>query len=163
MKYTDGFRSSIITKILGRNGKTTSQVAMESGVHIATIRDWLKKHKAGTLLIDGSNGEPTPSQRNPGEKLALLIESKGLSDETRGEWLRKNGLHTEHLALWEQELTSMMNDKQTSLQSEIIALKKENRDLQKDLARKEKALVEAAVLLTLKKKFLHLFQEGEEN
>ena len=162
MKYTDGFRSSIIKKVLN-NGLSAYQVAQETGVSPLTIQNWLKRHKAGTLLLDGRDGEPTPDQRNPGEKLALLMEGKGLASAELGEWLRQNGLHSEHLPLWEQELTTIMNDKQTNLNAENAALKKQNKELQKELARKEKALAEAAILLTLKKKFQHLFQEEEES
>ena len=104
----------------------------------------------------------TPDQRNPGEKLALLLESKTLTDEQKGEWLRQHGLHSEHLPLWEQELTTTMNDKQANLNQENAALKKENKRLSRELARKEKALAEAAVLLTLKKKFRNLFASEDE-
>jgi transposase len=105
----------------------------------------------------------TPSQRSPGEKLALLLESKTLPENALGEWLRQNGLHSEHLALWEQELSTMVRDKQANLNEENKALRKQNKELQKELARKEKALAEAAILITLKKKFPNLFQEEEEH
>ena len=72
-------------------------------------------------------------------------------EEQKGEWLRQHGLHSEHLPLWEQELTAVMNNKQSDLNQKNAELKKENKRLQKELERKEKALAEAAVLLTLKK------------
>jgi hypothetical protein len=50
-----------------------------------------------------------------------------------------------------------MNDKQTALNQKNNELKKEDKRLQRDLERKEKALAEAAVLLTLRKKFRNLF------
>jgi transposase len=104
----------------------------------------------------------TPEQRNPGEKLTLLLESKTLDEEHKGEWLRQHGLHSEHLPLWEQELTAVMNDKQSDLSQKNNELKKENKRLQRELERKEKALAEAAVLLTLKKKFRNLFATEDE-
>jgi len=117
-----------------------------------------------------STDELTPSQRSPGEKLALLLESKSLTDENRGEWLRMQGLHSEHLPLWEQELAGMVQDKQNALKSENITLKKEKKQLEKELrakerelAVKEKALADVAVLLTLKKKHRNLFQEDGES
>lgn len=163
MKYTDGFRGSIIKKVLHGGGKSAWQVAQETGVNVTTIQNWLRKHKAGSLVLDGSEGGQTPGQRSPTEKLALLMESRGLDETRRGEWLRQNGLHSEHLPLWEQELTNMMNDKQTDLTTENSVLKKRNKELEKELARKDKALAEAAVLLTLKKNFQHLFQEDGES
>jgi len=161
MKYTDGFRRSIIRQVLA--GKSAYQVSQETGVNTATIQNWFRKHKSGSLVLDGSEGEPKPNSRSPVEKLALLMQSKGLADGERGEWLRQNGLHSQHLSLWEQELTTMMNDKKSDLDAENAVLKKQNKELLKELARKDKALAEAAVLLTLKKNFRHLFQEEGEN
>lgn len=162
MKYSIGFRSSIVRKALAGSGQSVYQVAKETGISAITINNWIEQYKAGTLNIDGCDAV-TPSQRNPGEKLALLLESKTIADDTRGEWLRQHGLHSEHLPLWEQELTSIMNDKQLDLRNENGALKRENKHLKKENERQKKALAEAAILLTLKKKFHHLFSEDEEN
>jgi hypothetical protein len=104
-----------------------------------------------------------PSERHPGEKLALLLESKTIAAERMGEWLRGHGLHSEHLPLWEQELTTTMNDKDKDSKTAISTLRKENKRLQKELARKEKALAEVAILLTLKKKYPTLFEQEEED
>ena len=161
MKYTDGFRGSIIRQVLA--GKSAYQVAQETGVNVATVGNWLNKHKSGTLVLDGSEGEPKPSSRSPVEKLALLMQSKSLLETERGEWLRQNGLHSQHLSLWEQELTTMMNDKKSEIDAENVSLKKQNNELRTELAIKEKALAEAAILLTLKKNFRHLFQEEGES
>lgn len=158
MKYSSGFRNRIVAKVLN-NGGAISRVAKDSGVSYMTIKGWLTKHKDGNLDPGDGSDDLGPSQRSPTEKLGLLLEGRGLSDDKRGEWLRQHGLHTEHLTLWEQELSTMMNDKQVELNAENAALKKENRKLQKELERKEKALAEAAIMLTLKKKHRHLFQD----
>jgi transposase-like protein len=161
MKYTDGFRGSVVRQVVA--GKSAYHVAKETGVNVATIQNWLSKHKSGSLVLDGSEGEPKPGSRSPVEKLALLMQSKSLTEGERGEWLRQNGLHTQHLSLWEQELASMMNNKKTDVDAENAALKKQNKELQKELAIKEKALAEAAVMLTLKKNFRYLFQVEGDN
>ncbi len=161
MKYSPGFRSSVVRKTLDGSGRSVSQIARETGVSYATIVSWREKYRLGKLNVEDADGV-TPDQRNPGEKLTLLLESKTLSEEQKGEWLRQNGLHSEHLPLWEGELITVMNDKQSDLNQKNAELKKENRRLQRELARKEKALAEAAVLLTLKKKFHNLFTNEDE-
>ncbi|MDD4574552.1 MAG: hypothetical protein PHR69_10095 [Sphaerochaeta sp.] len=169
MKYSKGFKSSIVRRVVGGGTKSVYQVSKETGICSTTINSWMEMHKAGRLSLDSAD-ELTPSTRSPGEKLALLLESKTLADESRGEWLRKQGLHSEHLPLWEQELAGMVQDKESALKSENANLKKEKKQLEKDLkakgrelAVKEKALADAAVLLLLKKKHRDLFQEDEEN
>jgi len=155
-----GFRASIVRKTQDGSGRSVYQVAKETGISPATVSSWIKQFRNGTLSLDGSDGV-TPGQRSPGEKLSLLLESKTLSEDQFGEWIRTRGLHTEHLPLWEQELTTLMNDKQTEAIESNKALRKENKRLKDELQRKDKALAEAAVLLTLKKKYHHLFdQEG---
>ena len=114
MKYSAGFRSSVIRRTLDGSGRSISQIAQETGVSDQTIRNWLEKHRLGKLDVDEATGVP-PDQRNPGEKLSLLLESKSLDEQSRGEWLRQHGLHSEHLPLWELELSRIMNDKQTDL------------------------------------------------
>ena len=161
MKYSAGFRSSIVRKTLDGSGRSISEVAHETGVSDQTIRNWIEKYRAGKLDVDDATGMK-PDQRNPAEKLSLLLESKSLDEHSRGEWLRQHGLHSEHLSLWEQELTEVMNDKQSDQKQKNSELNKENKRLKRELERKEKALSEAAVLLTLKKKFRNLFQDEDE-
>jgi transposase-like protein len=162
MKYSMGFRASIVRKTQDGTGRSVYEVARETGVSAATISSWKEQYKAGTLSLDGCESV-TPSQRSPGEKLSILLESRIIADENRGEWLRQRGLHSEHLPLWEQELTTMMNDKQTTLRSENSILKKDNKRLHKENERQKEALAEAAILLTLKKKFPNLFEESKED
>ena len=161
MRYTDGFKRSLIRKVFEGTGKPVEEVAREAGVNQATLGRWIQKYRAGTLEEDGGEGIQ-PSHRNPGEKLHLLLESKTVGPEEMGEWLRRHGLHTEHLRLWEQELSTMANDTDKSKKDENAQLRKENKNLKKELARKEKALAEAAILLTLKKNYQTLFKDDGE-
>lgn len=162
MRYSEGFRASIVKKTQDGSGRSIYQIARETGINPLTIKNWIAKFKHGRLSLDGSD-TITPSQRSPGEKLALLLESQTLEDDTKGEWLRTHGLHSEHLPMWEQELVSIMNDKQTDLKAENTQLKKENKALQKEMKRQEKALSELAILISLKKKYPNLFEENEED
>ena len=88
MRYSKGFKGSIVRRVVDRGEKSVYQVSKETGVSAATINNWIGNHKAGRLDLDSSE-DLTPSQRSPGEKLALLLESKTLDDRDRGEWLRR--------------------------------------------------------------------------
>lgn len=162
MRYSEGFKRSVIRKAQESNGKTLDDIARESGIHPATLGRWIQALRAGRLDIGEGDGI-APSHRNPGEKLALLLESRTVDPDGMGDWLRRHGLHTEHLKLWEQELVTMADDNVKKGQDETSKLRKENRELKRELARKEKALAEAAVLLTLKKNFPTLFEHNEED
>jgi transposase len=137
-------------------------VAKELGISPVTIQSWLSKLKEGTMDLETDGFEPTPSQRGAAEKLKLLLESKSLHEEDQGEWLRKHGLHTEHLSLWAQELENLVTDKQENLRRENTELKKELKRIKKEQERNQKAMAEALALLTLKKKAEKLFESDEE-
>ena len=81
-----------------------------------------------------------------------MLESKGIAQDDLGAWLRKQGLHSEHLRLWEQELAEKMTAREQKYREENQELKKELNETKRELHKKEKALAELAALYTLKKK-----------
>ena len=162
MKYSIGFRNGVLRKVLPTENPSVASVSREYGISPITIHNWMSKLKDGKLSLDLEDSEPTPSGRSPNEKLQLLLESKQLSDEHLGEWLRQHGLHTEHLTLWQQELEGIVTDKQQDLQEQIKQLKKENQKLKKERERDKAAMAEALALLTLKKKLDALMGSDEE-
>jgi transposase-like protein len=98
MKYSMGFRASIVRKTQDGSGRSIYQIGKESGVSPVTITNWIQLYRNGTLALDGADSV-TPSQRSPGEKLSLLLVGKSLPEDQKGEWLRQQGLHSEHLPL----------------------------------------------------------------
>ena len=160
-KYSTGFRNRVIKQILPPENKSISEVCRETGVSDQTIRNWLKMVKDDSL--GESDGESSPESRNASEKMTLLLEGRTIEPDKLGEWLRKNGLHTEHLSLWEQELRDKISDKNKSEKQKYNELKKKYKVLEKELARKEKALAETAALLVLKKKADSIWRDSEDD
>lgn len=163
MRYSLSFRNSILKKVLPPESRSVYQVAKEAGVSAITIHSWMNKLKEGKLELDPEATDPVPRDWPPAQKFRLLMEGKHLPEEQRGEWLRLKGLHSEHLQLWEQELSNLMTDKQDSLKTENKDLKSQVRSLEKELLRKDRALAEVVALLTLKKKLDSRYPEDEED
>ncbi len=163
MRYSEGFRNSVLKKVLPPENRNINVVAREMGLNPVTSRSWLTKLRDGKIGSDSEETEPTPLGRPASEKLHLLLESRTLTEEQKGDWLRRHGMHTEHLSLWEQELEDLVTDKQQVLKQENADLKKKNKDLEKDLARSKAAMAEALALLTLKKKADRLLGLDEED
>lgn len=160
MRYSLAFKESLIKKVLPPESRSIRSVAKEAGVAEQSLHNWLNKSKEGTLsrgdIVGGSN-------RSPREKLRLLIESRGIHEEDLGQWLRENGLHSEHLTQYEQELRDMAEDNNHKEKIENKKLREENKRLQRELNKKEKALAEMAALYTLKKKAEALWGDDEED
>jgi transposase-like protein len=162
MKYSTSFRNAVLKQVLPPHNRSVASVARERGLSAITIHNWIKKLKDGTLELDKDSPDVSPDQRNIVEKFQLLMESKALSEEQLGEWIRKHGLHTEHLSLWESELEGFMKNKDQDLRKEVAELRKYNKELKKEAKRDKAAMAEALALLTLKKKVDALLDPGEE-
>jgi transposase len=162
MKYSIGFRNSVLKQVLPPHNRSVASVARERGISPITIQNWMHKLKDGKMVLSDTETDVSPSQRDMNEKYRLVMESKTVSEEQLGEWLRTHGLHSEHLPLWEKELDNFVKDKDQSLKEEVVKLKKENRRLQKEAERNKAAMAEALALLTLKKKADKLFEQEEE-
>lgn len=160
MRYSLAFKESLVKKVFSSDNRSVKSVAKEAGVAEQSLHNWLNKSKEGTLSKGDNVGG---SNRAPREKLRLLIESRGIPKEALGKWLRENGLHTEHLTQYEQELRDMAEDKNHKEKQENKKLREENKRLQKELRKKEKALAEMAALYTLKKKAEALWGENKED
>jgi transposase-like protein len=141
---------SIIKRVLAPEGCSIRSISRETGVSEATIYNWKKQAKAGKLDIDSN--DISPRFYSAKEKFHLLMSAAKLPDEELGAFLREHGLHSEHLTLWDQELRESMAENTSKKDQETAQLKKRVRSLEKELARKDKALAETTALLVLKKK-----------
>jgi len=85
------------------------------------------------------------------ERLEAIISYEKLSEEERGAFLRKQGLHEANLEQWKRELVEEAEVGRKTKRGSS-AEKKRIKELEKELRKKEKALAETAALLVLKKK-----------
>lgn len=144
----------ILQKVLPPNERPVHEVSKEYGISVQTIYKWIKMVKDDTMNL-GVPEENIPRTKTDAEKFSLVLEAKALPEDAKGEWLRKNGIHSEHLILWEQELANTMAKKPV----DIVAVQKEVQDLKIELKKSnkekiqlEKALTEMSALYALKKK-----------
>ena len=105
-----------------------------------------------------------PGDRSVAEKLRAVIEFEGLQDEKQGEYLRREGLQSEHIAGWKKSMEVGLEGGgglTAGMRSEWAADKKKIKELERDLARKDRALAETTALLVLKKKADLIWGSGE--
>ena len=97
------------------------------------------------------------------EKLAVVIEAAALSDEELGAFLRRKGIHEAQLKEWRQIVLSGLEKPPSRFSKKSSAETRRIRELERELARKEKALAEAAALLVLKKKAQAIWGDEDES
>jgi len=158
--YSRSVKVGILKKVLPPERRSIASVSDETGISEQTIRNWIKEANSGSL--DDKAGQKSPRHLSGSEKYQLLMESKKIPKEKLGEFLRKRGLHSQHLTLWDQEFVEMVKDNGKKEKQKVRDLQKKVRELEKELNRKEKALAETAALLVLKKKLNVLMGDQED-
>lgn len=163
MGYSNKQKMLVLQKVLPPNNRPVHEVSKDTGIAVQTIYKWMKQLKDDKLKPDASD-ETIPRFKTNLQKFTLLLESRGILEAERGAWLRKNGIHTEHLSLWEQELAQTMSTKTVNidvLQQENKGLKKELKKAVSEKKQVEKALAEMSALYALKKKAETLWGDNE--
>jgi transposase-like protein len=158
--YTEEFKKEAVRKSLSRGNRTLQEISRELGVSVLSIYAWKKKYATNSSMRD----QKSPQDRSSLEKFTAVIEYDALNESERGEFLRKNGFHTEHIELWRNQMKQGLEPVKMTKEerSEMASLNREVRELKKELARKDKALAETAALLILKKKANLLFGLKED-
>lgn len=82
-------------------------------------------------------------------KLKAIIETAGLTEEEFGLYLRREGVYSHQITEWRAEILTHLATRPTSKKD---ARDETIRQLERELLRKDKALVEASALLILQKK-----------
>ena len=169
MKYSDAFKAQMVQKLTRPAGPSASGLSREVGVHQSTLSRWVRDSHVPWQMTH-STAEDEPGRRMPArrpqdwtaeEKYAVMIEAASLPDEKLGALLRKKGLREAHLLQWRQDMLTALGESRAR-SSRPSAEGRRIRELERELARKEKALAEAAALLLLKKKAQVLWGDEDD-
>lgn len=160
-RYSDGFKKRMVQRLSGPRAVSASALAKETGVPQPTLSRWLRE--AATLPAMSDEDDAAPAARRPAdwsaeEKLEAVLESEGLSDDELGLWLRRKGVTETQLGTWRTTVLEALSRRRGKVTEET----KQIRRLEKELRRKEKALAEAAALLTLRGKLQALWGDDED-
>lgn len=156
----------MVSKLVGPNAMSATALAKETGLTQATLSRWLKEASTLKQTMPRKDEQKPPATKQlqewtPDEKFAVVLEAANLSEGELGVFLRSKGLTTAVLDEWrEQAMTGLRGTKQVSA---TVVGSKRIKELERELARKEKALAEAAALVILQKNFRErrrLFREG---
>lgn len=159
--YSEDFKKSAVEKMLNRGRRQISTIVEEIGIPRPTLYLW-KKEFANVLGMKKS--QQRPQDKAAKDKFKAVIEYENLPEDKRGEFLRRNGLHVEHIQEWREQMQKALlpsNDKRTE-RSERAVDRRKIKELEVEIKRKDKALAETAALLVLKKKANLIWGTGED-
>jgi transposase-like protein len=152
----------MVTKLLSPGGPSFRVLSEETGVHHASLRQWVKTYANGTSMTKKSK---TSTKFGPKEKLQIIIETASLKDQALGDYLRKNGLHSSQLEEWKEEAFAGMKSSvgRPKKDPEVTELKHKEKRLEKELYRKDRALAEMSARIILLKKSHLIWGDAEED
>jgi transposase-like protein len=165
--YSQSFKDKVVEKALNRDsGATIDAIVNEHGISRSSMNRWIK---AAQQADEPNIMEPEKKEKRPqdwcrDERLQAIIDCGGFDEQAISAYCRKRGLYAHHITRWKKEFLSTESSAvNASTQAQLKQLKSDNKQLQQELRRKEKALAEAAALLVLKKKAQHLWVNGEDS
>lgn len=144
--FSLAYKQKMLDRLTGRDAISARQLSLETGLRQQTLSRWLQE--ACSL--------PVMPRRRPtrewsiDQKIRILAKAGKVTGTALTDLLEREGLL---LAEYEQWRVALAEEGRASL-----ATTKRIRALERELARKEKALAEAAALLVLKKKVNRLWE-----
>ena len=158
--YSEEFRASIAARLLPPNNARVADVVRETGVPKDTLYEWRTRYRNKQGVVP-SSGKST-NQYSADDKLAVIIETASFNEAELGEYCRRKGIYPVQIANWKASMVQgLMSSPSKTDREQSQKQVRTIQNLEKDLARKEKALAEVVALLVLQKKFQALM-EGPE-
>ncbi len=144
------------------HNRTVVSLSQEIGVSGATLYNWKKQFRARGYVVPRKS--TIADQWDAKAKLAAVIQTAAMNEAERSEYCRKHGLYPEQIEAWKTAFeTAEALEAAPTAKAELAAERKKSRALEKELRRKEKALAEAAALLTLSKKAQAIWGTNEDD
>ena len=149
--YSLAFRQKMIERLTGKEALSATQLSRETGVRQQNLSRWLQE--ARSLPLVGSK-DVTDQSLTFEQKARVLVEAASLRGEQLHAYLEREGIKLADFERWRIALQE--DGRQPSATSKRI------RQLERELARKEKALAEAAALLVLKKTIAKIHPDEDD-
>lgn len=143
--FSPAFKTKAVGRLIGKDAISARQLEKEIGVQQTTLSRWLEEARSLPRV-------PPPKKQTPhtvDEKIEILSKGAALTGEQLSAFLEQHGVSLVEFEQWRLAL----DDEGRSSKTVINRI----RGLERELARKEKALAEAAALLILKKRLQSAF------
>lgn len=171
-------KNQILSRILSKE-ITVAQAHREYGVAVSALHRWLKAiRNGGQLASVGALGHASQNQVPPlprGMNLRAAIAAEGycqvvgMESSESGQYCRRMGITLQELQVFSEWINAHddvvpaapVRQREKELVQAVAELTNSKREQSRELARKDKALAEAAALLVLSKKVQAIWGDKE--
>lgn len=159
--YSAELKDQIVKKMMPPNSQSVAVISRDTGISSPTLYAWKKQFQARGFVVPKKPSKA--DQWDAKAKLAAVVQTVSMNETERSTYCREHGLYVEQLDAWKQAFETMDPADGPVSKADLAAARRQNRRLEKELRRKEKALAEAAALLTLSKKANAIWGTDEDN
>ncbi len=162
-RYSEEFKYSIIKKMMPPENMSVAQISKETGLPEGSLYKWKKQAKAKGFVI--TEGETNSEAWSSEDKFQIVLETAAMNEAELASYCRKKGLYVEQVDAWRnacQQANGGVAKEAARMHKALQMEKKDRKKLEKELARKEKALAEAAALMILQKKAQAIWGDPED-
>ena len=148
----------MVARLIGKDAVSANELSRQSGVGQATLSIWLKEARNIHDVAKRPRYDPPrpiPRDLTVEDKARILGEAAKLRGEELLAYLQREDVKFAELERWRAALAESVESSATT--------GRRVRKLERELARKDKALAEAAALLILKKKVENHFGVDEDD
>ena len=163
MGYSLERKSAVLKRMLAPNNAAIRQLSQEEGISEGTLHKWRAEARGKEQLLPAADAGPEGCSSR--DKFAAVLETAALNEADLAEYCGKRGLYPAQIATWRAACEQANDWDRTSTARLGRATKEEKKrvkDLERELARKDRALAETAALLVLRKKASAIWGDGED-
>lgn len=150
-RYSKERKEAVIRRMMPPENTPIPLLVEETGISDVTLYQWRKQARGLIVPGDGRN----PENWSPEAKFAVVLETAAMNEAELSEYCRKKGLFVEQTAVWRANClqgNALVEQLSWAARQDIQRVRNENKQLKRELHRKDKALAETAALLALRKK-----------
>ena len=150
--FSEAFKQKMVERLSGRDAVSARQLSRDLGIPQDTLSRWLREARSLAVM-------PPPDARTKvwsvDDKVRVLAAAAKLTGTELTALLEQEGVTLAELDQWRQALGEEGRASRETT--------RRIRKLERELARKDKALAEAAALLVLKKKVDQLWEDEDDD
>ena len=150
--YSVAFKQRMVQRLTGKDAVSAVRLARETGVRQQNLSRWLEEARSLPFV---ATDKPIVREWTVEQKARVLAEACKLTGERLTAYLERECVKLAEFERWRLALEDGAGVS--------AAMTKRIRNLERELARKEKALAEAAALLVLKKTVASFRQDEDDD
>lgn len=161
--FSQEYKDALLKKLQPPESRSVPEIAAEENIPTSTLYTWISKARRDGALIPNSAPQNDRRWRSDA-KMRIVMETYSMNEEELGQYCRQHGLYSSDIRRWSAALETALDGKPSKeMEAQLRTEKTKNKELERELRYKEKALAEAAALLVMQKKTEAIWGDPEDD